>query len=662
MSTYSPPRLRAPTACVACNKKKVRCIFDTDSRVCQHCRRHQWPCLQRERKRSKTQHRALAAPSTVGNDLGQAELQANELRLNQAASTPSNAPRATPVDVTPIRDPAARDGAPSSNPYMSKSSDGGFMERAHYFHDSRSSNSAQDRPYVGSLMDSPTEDDFQILQLQRAFDLPPRAIREGLVDTFMKRCAPWMPIVERSWLEDSEDGSPSALLLQSVFLAASRVTAAPGVATYASSREFYRRAKALFWSGWEKNPLTVIAAVCILHWYNPEGPERVSTNTSGFWRYVAVGLAHQIGLHKEPARTSDRRLRRRLWWSLFARDCLISAGQGRPLAVDLGECDIKAPCPDDFKDSTADADLFSAYVEICSILGQLTRHCRRNALNRDSRRSIYNSLYRWSRELTTGLRLFQSSSEIDGVPHPGPSLSRYNFEARQLHIPYFVCLIILCRPATQASTPSGATILASSYIAGVFEDFLARDEIRYLGSIFTFYLLAAGTGLLSSKRYPDIWEKARQDLQTIYISLEELAKRWPSATGALRALRSLDNTQNDAPPYEDHWNSSFSLIIAEEHRPLFVIFGSHLSWAWESFMATDKCPAGSNHDMSRPNATPCSQQYAGEVIQAENSNAALPSENGPPLTMVDGDPFHIQYEGIGDWLLEDYDWSGELSW
>ncbi|OGE50601.1 hypothetical protein PENARI_c016G00924 [Penicillium arizonense] len=31
MDDFSPPPLRAPTACVACNKKKVRCIFDEAS-------------------------------------------------------------------------------------------------------------------------------------------------------------------------------------------------------------------------------------------------------------------------------------------------------------------------------------------------------------------------------------------------------------------------------------------------------------------------------------------------------------------------------------------------------------------------------------------------------------------------------------------------------
>lgn len=202
------------------------------------------------------------------------------------------------------------------NPYTSITATGGFMERNDYFRDTDSITNDE-----GALPISPaetlSEDDVQLLRLQRAFDIPPRAVRESLIDTFMKRCAPWMPIVERSWLQDIDNNTPSILLLQAVFLAASRVTSAPAVASYASSHEFYRRAKALFYSGWEKNPLTVVAAVCVLHWYNPECPEHVSTNTSSFWRYVGIGLAHQIGLHKEPSNTEGKALRRRLWWSLF---------------------------------------------------------------------------------------------------------------------------------------------------------------------------------------------------------------------------------------------------------------------------------------------------------------------------------------------------------
>jgi hypothetical protein len=158
--------------------------------------------------------------------------------------------------------------------------------------------------------------DYQTLQLRNAFQLPPRPIRESLNDAFMERCYPWTPIIERSWLEEEAGKPVSLLLVQAVFLAASRVSSSPSVAAYATPREFYQRAKTLFWTGHERDALMTIRAACILNWFNPHGPDQVSFDTSRFWNHIAVGLAHQINLHKEPPPGRARAMRRRLWWSL----------------------------------------------------------------------------------------------------------------------------------------------------------------------------------------------------------------------------------------------------------------------------------------------------------------------------------------------------------
>lgn len=133
------------------------------------------------------------------------------------------------------------------------------------------------------------------------------------MDSFNKYCAPWTPVIDPKWLDES--APPSMLLLQSIFLAGSRVT--KGHLEYGSSELFYRRAKLLFFFGGGDNPLISIVAACLLHWYNPVGPEDVSTDTSGFWIRTAGAMAFQIGLHKEPPpNAKNRGLRRRLWWSL----------------------------------------------------------------------------------------------------------------------------------------------------------------------------------------------------------------------------------------------------------------------------------------------------------------------------------------------------------
>ncbi|CAI7610220.1 unnamed protein product [Penicillium pancosmium] len=679
---------------------QVRCIFEDNTNTCSNCQRHQWPCLvysdehasQRERKRKRQrnpdsvphvttredrirrrrlsqtegQHGDISATGTVDISLGEiSENDATHIDLLHE-QTPTTYVESGSASSAIAAQTGISDEIASENPYLSAPIMS-FMARSRYFDDTLIINEDQARSYPIGDADGPTEDDHQLLRLQGAFELPPRAVRDGLINTFMERCSPWMPIVERSWLEESGSQKPSMLLLQAIFVAASRVTSAPAVTAYASTHQFYRRAKALFWSGYEKNPLTVVAAVCILHWYNPEGPEHVSTNTSGFWRYVGVGLAHQIGLQKEPMDRKDAALRRRLWWTLFARDCLISAGQGRPLAVCIEDCELAPPYMGDFQDSSSSGSLFIAYVEISSILGHLTQHCRRKTLTRQTRQNIENQLYRWTRELPGSLRLFQPSTRPQELRDPPQSmLSPYSFEARQLHIAYFICLAILCRPS-QKSSPSPAVVLASSFVAGMFEDFLARDEIQFLGPIFTFHLLASGIGLLSIRKIPSLWEKAVYSLKTIYLSLEVLAQRWSSAKGSLRALKSIASEQEGTTRPDDE----AQIVLPREHYPFFQGFGPDISWAWPYFMHS------TTDSMSEDTAYPAGDAGNISLDTFNEAHTSTTEEYRPLTTILDphtglvmggmtqsigDDFFHNQYQGMGDWLFKDLNWAGDTPW
>ncbi|KAL5379707.1 hypothetical protein PMIN03_011183 [Paraphaeosphaeria minitans] len=138
-----------------------------------------------------------------------------------------------------------------------------------------------------------SDTDLSILRIQRVEELPPRSTRDSLIEAFWARCYPWTPVVEREWVSDSR----SSLLLQhAVLLAGSRVS--PSHRHYPPNA-FYKKAKVLFWMGAEQDPIIVIAATLLLHWWNPEGPESVSIDTSSFWLRICTGLAYQVGLHRE---------------------------------------------------------------------------------------------------------------------------------------------------------------------------------------------------------------------------------------------------------------------------------------------------------------------------------------------------------------------------
>ncbi|KAM5343565.1 hypothetical protein ACJ41O_012102 [Fusarium nematophilum] len=122
-------------------------------------------------------------------------------------------------------------------------------------------------------------------------------------------CHSLAPVVDPSWLRETTRQKPSQLLLQAVPLAGSRATTPSNLE--ASSR-FCTRAKALFFSNYEQNPVILITACLLLQWWNPADPERFCIDKSHFWIRTGVGIAIEIGLHKENSNARDAAYRRRL--------------------------------------------------------------------------------------------------------------------------------------------------------------------------------------------------------------------------------------------------------------------------------------------------------------------------------------------------------------
>ena len=395
-----------------------------------------------------------------------------------------------------------------------------------------------------------------MLREQGAFELPPESIQKQLMDSFHRYCAPWTPIVDPKWLDG--DKPPSILLLQSIFLAGSRVSKAH--LEYGSSEIFYRRAKLLFFFGGRNNSLISIVAACLLHWYNPVGPEDVSTDTSGFWIRTAGAMAFQIGLHKEPPpNAKDRGLRRRLWWSLVVsvhmppqingwsflhvqvRDNVISVGVGRPRTINLRDSDVLPPSMDDFLARDFQSQLFLAYCTISCHLGDTVECYLRREISRQRQVDLENAVYRWAKQVFPKLHSLATVQEDTVTSH---------LEVQQLLVMYFVVLTILHRSPTPNSVPSAASLIASSFIAGIYEEFLLRDELRYLGPVFAFYPLCAGLSLLSSCRYIQLQSTAEHELTVMKLSLQKLSERWLSAVGPLRALNKLTEKVREQGPFE----------------------------------------------------------------------------------------------------------------
>jgi hypothetical protein len=251
----------------------------------------------------------------------------------------------------------------------------------------------------------------------------------------------------------------------------------------------------------------------------------------------------------------------------------------------------------------------------------------------------------------------------------------YNFEARQLHVPYFIILGILYRFPAPENPPSPAALLASSFVAGIFEDFLVRDEIRFLGPIFTFYLLASGVGLLSCYRYPHLWERVEQDLQIVYNAQKELARRWPSAIGSFRALQTIADEATKGARRGD-----LSLIgsLTSEQEACFSGFGADLCRIRDLIIIPH---AHELLDPRRHDEVPYSRSVSDMMTAGILAELKTPMETSaaydgylPLATMLDDplaggenadvadDTLSGQYEGIGNWLLRQWDWNRDATW
>lgn len=198
---------------------------------------------------------------------------------------------------------------------------------------------------------------------------------------------------------------------------------------------------------------------------------------------------------------------------------------------------------------------FVSWVNISNIFGELGGYYRCNKLSEAKLRSIGNDLYTWIRELPPALRLFN--------PSPETGLNGYNFVARQLHIIYFTSVALLLR-----TTPSDrGSLLAASFTAALYEEFLVRDELRFAPAMHKFFLLTAGIFLLPASIGSN--REASEDLAIVKQALGEFAKSHPSALATLSNLEAVAAHNDLKPPSLEIQMDDIACMLFREFGPGF---------------------------------------------------------------------------------------------
>ncbi|WPG99281.1 Hypothetical protein R9X50_00209400 [Acrodontium crateriforme] len=399
--------------------------------------------------------------------------------------------------------------------------------------------------------------EIDVLHQRGAFLLPPRALCDELVDAYFQWIAPVVPVINRSkFMRRYRDpkNPPSLLLLQAILLAGSRVCTNPQLmdangSTTPAAMTFYKRAKALYDANYEDDRVTIVQALILMGWYW-EGPEDVTKNVF-YWSRVAVIVAQGSGMHRsvEGSQLSraDKRLWKRIWWTLFTRDRSVAVALGRPVSINIEDSDVEMCCEDDFIDDEPDrpaeyppdpihVQFFLNYIKLCEIMGLVL--------------SQQYSVASKSRHRNNAIDLTHSDMALaDWLQNCPPEVKwepqRHHFWSALLHSNYYTTLCLLhrahmppagspaARPhngfAEETAYPSRTIAYqAAGMITSIIEALQTHDQLRYTPAFIVYSLFSALIMHVYQMRSSNhtIVSATQQRLTTCMNALRDVSKVW----------------------------------------------------------------------------------------------------------------------------------------
>ncbi|RVX70506.1 hypothetical protein B0A52_05157 [Exophiala mesophila] len=394
-------------------------------------------------------------------------------------------------------------------------------------------------------------------------DLPPLELQQSFAETYFDYCWTWCPVFHADRFWSDLDVRPSRLLVNALALLGTQVR--PPLIQHAKAADYYNRAKLLFYTDQENNPITCLQAIMLFYWWAPRGPSLVHKDAAWWWTGVAIKYAQQVGLHREPRKPEDvggpamQGQRRRIWWTLFARERLTGTCQGRPVTIDPADCNVREPSLEDFTPSEIEdgrADIFIQWVRLCAIVGRVGQHISRQSNPPSFPAPLAEELVQWVQNLPPRLRLPETSDRT----------RKFDRDILALHLPYLTIVTILHlswssqNPSQALPEAYAAAVLSASCTTRIFKDLLARGEIRFLGAIACWYVGVAIVALLHTQRLDQLAECGAEDIRTLKVALNELASLWPSTDifvqgfDRLRVFENLGRTRPNKDSVNSHNN------------------------------------------------------------------------------------------------------------
>jgi hypothetical protein len=241
---------------------------------------------------------------------------------------------------------------------------------------------------------------------------------------------------------------------------------------------------------------------------------------------------------------SDKRLWKRIWWTLFSRDRSVAVALGRPVGINPEDSDVEMITEDDFiedepekpaefpPDSTH-VKFFINYVKLCEIMGLVL----------SQQYSVGSKFKR-----TNAMDLTHSDMALaDWFQHCSKEITydknNHNFWAALLHSNYYTTLCLLHRahmpPAgspkstnissEEAAYPSRSIAYqAAGMITSIVQNLQNRNELRYTPAFIVYSLFSALIMHVYQMRSTNkaVVAATEERLQTCMSALKEVSKVW----------------------------------------------------------------------------------------------------------------------------------------
>ncbi|TDZ59662.1 putative transporter [Colletotrichum trifolii] len=310
------------------------------------------------------------------------------------------------------------------------------------------------------------------------------------------------------------------------------------------------KARTIFYEDEESDGLTALMAVSLFYWWAPRSPSTVHRHSSWWWTSVLIRHAQQMNLHREPTSaqvlsgTLNLSLRRRIWWTAFARERLTALCQSKPAIIDPDDCNIQELSLSDFPSDPRyrrKGEIFIQWVRLCMVIGRIAKTLSRSAMPTTSclppdhhRQELVN----WVNSLPLHLQL----------PIGSARTQNFDRDVHQLYLPYLTTIIVLHLKRSANTLPEALppAILAASCIARIMRDILSRGNTRFLMAISCWYCGTAFIPLLQACRIPHLAKDANDCLDILERAVEELQLMWGSANVIREGFKRLRTASNEA--------------------------------------------------------------------------------------------------------------------